>query len=526
MTCYSPISVSKRSINSKLLFNYIHSIFKLNLELDQVIQYEHLCQTVDQVLTHRPDTSGHSGHNGDSQPFVDNYIATEDHWPHFQVNDNSHESDSYFQISPKINVKRRTTPKRLQFKNSRLKQKMAIEVRDSEDRSGTNLSDVDIGVFDTVNSCDFIDCGQVFTTRKQLERHKQSVHLEIKTFACDQPNCHYRGTTRKLLKSHKISHTNTKQFVCEVDGCAKLFKRRLTLHIHKKYVHGQGADKLLCQWPGCGFSTVYVRGLREHTERLHSDDVSVNDTEIIRHRSNVQSKTILHDLPVNNKRQTTSTSCQSNKSNKSKIATQVGPTNDSDDQSNQLSNHSLIFSCDFVDCGQIFDTQRQLTKHKKIVHFKAKTFACDQPNCDYRGTTRKLLKSHKISHTTTKRFVCQLDGCAKLFKTRLTLHIHMKYVHGQGARELLCQWPGCHFSTVYPRSLREHRDLHLDNEFKCQVCGKCFKNLVGLRKHSLCHTFGEQQCEWPQCQFRGPLGNQFARHMRTHYTNKSYTSHC
>ena len=78
--------------------------------------------------------------------------------------------------------------------------------------------------------CEYEGCPQGFKTKSALKRH-YLVH-GIKPYHC--PYCRKHLSTSKELTEHAFTHTGGKPFVCDHEGCNKLFKKPGKLALHKK----------------------------------------------------------------------------------------------------------------------------------------------------------------------------------------------------------------------------------------------------------------------------------------------------
>ena len=84
--------------------------------------------------------------------------------------------------------------------------------------------------------CYYHECQQSFTSKYNLARHINSVHLEIKDFQC--PECFKRLSSKSSLKEHKNSHLRIKDLKCRVEGCNLTFGRSALLSMHHKLHFG------------------------------------------------------------------------------------------------------------------------------------------------------------------------------------------------------------------------------------------------------------------------------------------------
>lgn len=82
-----------------------------------------------------------------------------------------------------------------------------------------------------------------------------------------------------------------------------------------------------------------------------------------------------------------------------------------------------------------------------------------------------------------KPFKCPVIGCDKTYKNQNGLKYHRQHGHqGQNLREN----PDGTFSIIDPDSNCPYLDnsaLEKDKPYRCEVCGKRYKNLNGLKYH-------------------------------------------
>ncbi len=78
--------------------------------------------------------------------------------------------------------------------------------------------------------CYYEACGQTFTTKFNLRRHVNAVHLEIKTYECDL--CRKKFASKQNLTEHRFIHTGERPFRCIV--CNRCFRQASQLCQHRK----------------------------------------------------------------------------------------------------------------------------------------------------------------------------------------------------------------------------------------------------------------------------------------------------
>ncbi|XP_017038160.1 zinc finger protein weckle [Drosophila kikkawai] len=144
-------------------------------------------------------------------------------------------------------------------------------------------------------------------------------------------------------------------------------------------------------------------------------------------------------------------------------------------------------------CGIEFPTNSQLHIHYRS-HLPAKLKADNScPHCEKRFTTPGTLKRHiEGVHKGIKPFVCDL--CGKGFKYITGLKDH-KLVHTD---ECPFECPDCHRRFKNKARLKIHSDTHSANIYKCNICGMKLKTRRTFNKHKLVHS-DERQYKCDVC---------------------------
>ncbi|TRY70999.1 hypothetical protein TCAL_02429 [Tigriopus californicus] len=169
------------------------------------------------------------------------------------------------------------------------------------------------------------------------------------------------------------------------------------------------------------------------------------------------------------------------------------------DQRTQQEPSSTSFPCQFRECGEIFDSRKNLTAHVKRSHGKLFCSTCkcifwqgkenhlcirgkahECKDCGKRFNGSKDLKNHTYTHSKEKPYVC--DVCQKGFSQQATLSRHKMAVH-VGEKRFECDKCDKKFS------LKQYLDKHLrkhsgEKPFVCDHCGLAFSQNGNLRKHA------------------------------------------
>mmetsp|Transcript_10147 Transcript_10147/g.19903 ORF Transcript_10147/g.19903 Transcript_10147/m.19903 type:complete len:165 (-) Transcript_10147:1034-1528(-) len=78
-------------------------------------------------------------------------------------------------------------------------------------------------------------CNEHFSSKYNLQRHVNSIHLNIRRFHCDV--CNKRFTSKQTLTEHVYIHSGERPFQCSISGCLRNFRQASQLYIHRKKHH-------------------------------------------------------------------------------------------------------------------------------------------------------------------------------------------------------------------------------------------------------------------------------------------------
>ena len=131
--------------------------------------------------------------------------------------------------------------------------------------------------------------------------------------------------------------------------------------------------------------------------------------------------------------------------------------------------------------------------------------ACE--GCDLVCESKEKLKNHQKVHT-----VEECNGCDKFILSN-NFSTHSKKCLGTPSKVHSCD--KCDFKTKWPRSLREHKQIHERGGFQCNICRRVFDNEVDLVRHKEAHEGGEFQCSECPKTFKHMFTRD--RHFRSHH---------
>lgn len=78
--------------------------------------------------------------------------------------------------------------------------------------------------------CMHRDCESEYSTKFNLKKHVESVHMNVKRFKC--PSCYVYFSSKQSLQEHANIHTGAMPFKCTL--CQKNFRQASQLSLHKR----------------------------------------------------------------------------------------------------------------------------------------------------------------------------------------------------------------------------------------------------------------------------------------------------
>ena len=247
--------------------------------------------------------------------------------------------------------------------------------------------------------CGFIGCQKIYTTERQLLRHRKT-HTGERTINCQ--HCPKAFFTKKQLSSHQLTH-RAKIHPC--DFCSKLFKTKDQLKKHER--QHTGKNMLVCQY--CGKNLKSRPSLERH-ERLHTGERPY-------HCKHCDKKFVCIAMLQTHKQEHTGyqfVCAQCGDKFKTKI---------------NLQEHERIHTGEKPEkcehCSKCFRTASDLWKHKKSKHSKTKEYKCSI--CCKAFALRTALNKHQTVHTGERNYECKY--CHKKYSSSNVRSDHIKHVH-------------------------------------------------------------------------------------------------
>ena len=178
-------------------------------------------------------------------------------------------------------------------------------------------------------------------------------HSEM-MFVCEVQGCAKSFKRENSLKYHLEMHKNDR-FQCSFDGCGKTYETKIGLNSHMKTVHIR--DTLYsCEWPGCEYKT-YNRGYITQHKNVHGQ-------------------------------------------------------------------HKYV--CDYPDCNAKYKDDEAFKDHRMKQHGIGQGLECSWPGCDFKSVTKSKIKNHERIHMNDRKYSCTWPGCQYRCVANGNIKVHMK----------------------------------------------------------------------------------------------------
>ncbi|XP_058447826.1 zinc finger protein ZFP2-like isoform X2 [Malaya genurostris] len=171
-------------------------------------------------------------------------------------------------------------------------------------------------------------------------------------------------------------------------------------------------------------------------------------------------------------------------------------------------------------CNSSYEDAEMLESHLEQ-HVSMLPYTCKQCNTDANPQVFKTLLSlnkHLRSHHYP--FLC--EHCPLRFCTKASYTVHLEEKHETGREGNTCSICGRYFALKRPflKHMAAHRVVE-SAKYKCEHCGKVFRDGGLLRRHVRVHT-GEQPFECKKCGRKFNHEANFQNHKRLHIGEKAY----
>ena len=109
-------------------------------------------------------------------------------------------------------------------------------------------------------------CKKVYSNRFSYKIHFNTIHLKLKQYKCDYPNCNQTFSCKYRMNIHNLTHKGIKLFKCNI--CGKEFSEKGILKTHYA-VHSEN-KKYKCQYCNKQFKT--ASPLYSHIKIVHFNE--------------------------------------------------------------------------------------------------------------------------------------------------------------------------------------------------------------------------------------------------------------
>ena len=218
--------------------------------------------------------------------------------------------------------------------------------------------------------CQYEGCDQMFTDKTSWYNHRNNYHKNKYKVPCTHPGCDYVAVSKWHLNFlHMSKHSQDRPFVCQVQGCAKSFKREDSL---KNHLEMHKNDHFQCSFEGCGKTYESKGGLNSHMKLAH-----IRDTLYSCEWPGCDYKTYAKG---------------------------------------NLGHHKIVhgqhkYLCDHPDCKAKFRVKQMLNDHMLKLHGIGQGLKCSWPGCEFKSVRMCTIKYHERIHTNERRFACTWPGC-------------------------------------------------------------------------------------------------------------------
>ncbi|XP_053209459.1 uncharacterized protein LOC128393326 isoform X2 [Panonychus citri] len=306
--------------------------------------------------------------------------------------------------------------------------------------------------------------GEEVSSLKLVELPPTRILDEI---GCKKNYGHYCFKCESIIKIYPLYylhmsnvHKMEKVFECKISSCKQTFKKAKGLEEHMKQT--KHPQKSVIEDPlgaiACHFCNLYFVGDDELQEHLLSED----------HYKKINT---LMDKS-GNKPEPRNYKCKT-------CHTWFGLA---DSYIHHLETESHKHGC--VYCGLHFALPSSRRTHIQS-HHSEKSDICEI--CNVKQGSKERLFAHLVEHN----IVFECNKCMRKFYQREQLNAHME-THGE-SRD--CPWDGCERKITRSNLTTHIRQHRIENESKCNICGKGFSSRQVLQTHMEIHAKAESNAK-------------------------------
>ncbi|KAH8267342.1 hypothetical protein KR018_011798, partial [Drosophila ironensis] len=189
------------------------------------------------------------------------------------------------------------------------------------------------------------------------------------------------------------------------------------------------------------------------------------------------------------------------------------------DEEGQTDDEPAIYKCNI--CSKPYKKPKAYQRHMEEVHQSAPPdlpqLDCNQCGLEFRTVAQ--LHTHYRSHLPAKdKRDNSCPHCDRKFTTPGTLKRHVEGVHKQ-IKPYACDLCGKGFK--YITGLKDHKLVHTDDcPFECPVCQRRFKNKARLKIHSDTHSANIYECG--ECGLKLKTRRTLNKHKLVHSDERQY----
>ncbi|KAF8323697.1 hypothetical protein DL93DRAFT_2049071 [Clavulina sp. PMI_390] len=238
-------------------------------------------------------------------------------------------------------------------------------------------------------------CNKRFWTKQHLDAHIQKVHLGVKPYKCEWPECEETFAKQHQLRAHvAAAHCTpgTKPFRCEHEGCDKSFATSQHLRTHGK-VHQE--NRYACSYESCRTqasgstappSVRYFSTWSDLQRHLREDHPPTCPYPECNGQTFSAQKGLKAHLRIHEGR------------NQDILAETGIDEEDADEVPSKRQRRGGEFGrewkCSKGKCDLSFKSKKALTNHEKVTHDGERRFVCPAPDCGMKFGYKHVLQRH------------------------------------------------------------------------------------------------------------------------------------